>query len=134
MNTNCRGLIKLFKERYWTVLDTGAACSVISSALMNEIDLEIDDKDTQTVVTADGSRHNTIGSISNLPIKIANYAFPCDTLVLELSKPLIILGTDWFSRYNAVIDLKSKELVLEKPKVDVVMKLYTSKPNKRVYD
>ncbi|OMJ11363.1 hypothetical protein AYI70_g9772, partial [Smittium culicis] len=92
MNTNCRGLIKLFNERYWAVLDTGAACSVISSGLMNEIGLEIDDKDTQTVVTADGSR------------------------------------------YNAVIDLKFKELVLEKPEVDVVMKLYTSKPNKRFYD
>ncbi|OMJ27436.1 hypothetical protein AYI69_g3127, partial [Smittium culicis] len=86
---------------------------------MSEIGLEIDDKDTQTVVTADGSMHNKIGSITSLPITIEDYIFPCDTLVLELSKPLLILGTDWFSRYNAVIDLKSKELVLEKPEKEI---------------
>ncbi|OMJ12489.1 hypothetical protein AYI70_g9082 [Smittium culicis] len=43
-------------------------------------------------------------------------------------------STDWFTKYNAVLDLKAKELVLEMPGVDVVMKLYTSKPNRRVRD
>ncbi|OMJ21164.1 hypothetical protein AYI70_g3635 [Smittium culicis] len=134
MGTNCRGLVKIFNDRHWAVLDTGAACSVISSSFMESLGLEINNISDQTIITADGSKHHTLGIVSDLPITIANYVFPCDTLVLDLKKSLMILGTDWFTKYNAVLDLKAKELVLERPEVDLVMKLYTSKPNRRVRD
>ncbi|OMJ17997.1 hypothetical protein AYI69_g7204 [Smittium culicis] len=134
MNTNCRGLVKIFNDRYWAILDTGVACSVISTAFMEEIGLEVDEKSDQVVITADGTKHSTLGSVTGLPIKVANYSFPCKALVLELAKPLLILGTDWFSKYNAVIDIKSKEIILEKPEVDVVMRLYINKPNHKIRD
>ncbi|OMJ13934.1 hypothetical protein AYI70_g8205 [Smittium culicis] len=100
MNNNCCGLLKIFNDRYWAILDTGAACSMISTAFMEEIGLEVDEKLDQVVITADGTKHST----------------------------------DWFSKYNAVIDIKSKEIILEKPEVDVVMKLYINKPNHRIRD
>ncbi|OMJ07734.1 hypothetical protein AYI69_g11340 [Smittium culicis] len=75
MSTNCRGLVKLFGERYWVILDTGAACSVMTSAFMNDIGLEIEQKSDQTIITADGTKHRTMGSVSSLPITIANFSF-----------------------------------------------------------
>ncbi|OMJ24835.1 Pol polyprotein [Smittium culicis] len=133
-NTNCRGIVKIFDDRHWAVLDTGAACSVMSTALMKEIGLEVDSESYQTVITADGTRHSTLGVVSQVPIEIANYDFPCDVLIMDLKKPILILGTEWFSKYNAILDLKSKELILEKPDVDVVLKLYTNKPKRIVRD
>ncbi|OMJ08794.1 hypothetical protein AYI69_g10929 [Smittium culicis] len=133
-NTNCRGIVKIFDDRHWAVLDTGAACSVMSTALLKEIGLEVDSDSYQTVITADGTRHTTLGTVTQIPIEIANYKFPCDILIMDLDKPILILGTEWFSKYNAVLDLKSKELILEKPDVDVVLKLYTSKPKRIVRD
>ncbi|OMJ10110.1 hypothetical protein AYI70_g10524, partial [Smittium culicis] len=41
-STNCRGLVKIFDKDYWAVIDTGAACSVMSSALMEKLGLAID--------------------------------------------------------------------------------------------
>ncbi|OMJ11013.1 hypothetical protein AYI70_g9967 [Smittium culicis] len=93
-NTNCRGLISIFNDRHWAILDTGAACSVMSESLMISLGLEVDNSDDQIIVTADGTRHNPLGTISKLPIKIANYSFPVDVLVLKINKPLLILGTD----------------------------------------
>ncbi|OMJ11722.1 hypothetical protein AYI70_g6627 [Smittium culicis] len=133
-NTNCRGLVKIFHERYWAILDTGAACSVISTALMNQIGLEVDTGDSQVVITADGSKHNTLGTISKIPIKIANYDFPCNALVLDIDKPVLIMGTEWFSEYNAIIDLRARELVLEEQNVDVVLKIFVNSPKRRMRD
>ncbi|OMJ08055.1 hypothetical protein AYI70_g11798 [Smittium culicis] len=75
-NTSCRGIIKIFDDRHWAVLDTGAARSVMSTALMKEIGLEVDSESYQTVITADGTRHSTPGVVSKAHIEIANYDFP----------------------------------------------------------
>ncbi|OMJ23519.1 hypothetical protein AYI70_g2221 [Smittium culicis] len=133
-NTNCRGLVTIFVKRHWAILDTGAECSVMSESMKIEMGLEVDTNDNQIIVTADGTRHNAYGTISGVPIKIANYSFPADILVLKAVKPMLILGTEWFSKYNAVLDLKSKELVLEANNADIVLKLYTKIPNKRIYE
>ncbi|OMJ21169.1 hypothetical protein AYI70_g3633 [Smittium culicis] len=133
-NTNCRGLITIFNKKYWAVLDTGAACSVISDKLMEELGLEVDQNSDQIIVTADGTRHNTMGTISSVPISIANYKFPCDVLVLKIDKPILILGTDWFNKFDAILDIESKELILEALAVGVVIKLYINTPNRRVYE
>ncbi|OMJ14782.1 Retrovirus-related Pol polyprotein from transposon, partial [Smittium culicis] len=133
-NTNCRGLVKIFDERYWAVLDTGAACSVISTTLMNEIGLEADNESNQVVITADGSRHNTVGTVSKIPLKIADIDFPCNALVLDVKKPILILGTEWFSDYKAIIDLRARELILEKDNLDVVLKVFINTPKRRVKD
>ncbi|OMJ16932.1 hypothetical protein AYI69_g7642 [Smittium culicis] len=58
-NTNCRGIVKMFEEKYWAILDTGAACSVISTALMKQIGLEVDSVDSQ----ANGSQNIMLSSI-----------------------------------------------------------------------
>ncbi|OMJ24160.1 hypothetical protein AYI70_g1771 [Smittium culicis] len=133
-NTNCRGLISIFNERHWEILDKGAACSVMSESLMISLGLEVYNSDDQIIVTADGTRHNPLGTISKLPIKIANYSLPVDFLVLKIKKTLLILGTDCFSKYNDILDLKSKELVLEAHNADIVLKIYTNTPHRRVHE
>ncbi|OMJ20303.1 hypothetical protein AYI69_g6268 [Smittium culicis] len=127
-NTNCRGIIKIFDGRHWAVLNSEAACSVIFTALMKEIGLEVDFESYQFFKTADGSRHYTLRVVSQVPIEIANYKFPCDVLIMDLKKPILILVTEWFSKYNAILDLKSKEFILENPVLEVVLKLYTINP------
>ncbi|OMJ24272.1 hypothetical protein AYI69_g4693 [Smittium culicis] len=134
MNTTCRVLVKIFNDRYRAMLDAGVACSMISTAFMEEIGLELDEKSDQVVLTADGTKHSTLGSVTGLPIKVAKYSFPCKALVLEFAKHLLIKGTDWFSIYNDVIYIKSKDIILEKLEVEVVMRLYINKPNYRIRD
>ncbi|OMJ18447.1 hypothetical protein AYI69_g7017 [Smittium culicis] len=59
--TNCKAIVEIFGNYYWAIMDTGAACSVISEELLEELGLEPDFVNSQVIVTADGSKHATLG-------------------------------------------------------------------------
>ena len=43
-----------------------------------------------------------------LPLRIGNYVFPSDLIVLESQGLDVILGMDWMSKYGGSIDCASK--------------------------
>ncbi|OMJ28275.1 hypothetical protein AYI69_g2254 [Smittium culicis] len=125
--TNCKSIVKIFDKNYSAIIDTGAACSVISEALMECIGLEVESKTNQIIVTADGKKHYTMGIIEEIPISIANINFNADLLEMKSSKETLILGTDWLKTHNALIDIRHQELVLPLEDHDVVLSLSTTK-------
>ncbi|OMJ14594.1 hypothetical protein AYI69_g8530 [Smittium culicis] len=125
--TNCRALIKINNKTFWSVMDTGAACSVITQKFANKQNFIIDTNSKQAIITADGMRHKTVGVVKNLPICIAGHEFPANALVLKEAAQDIILGVDWFLEHKAVINLEESELVLPKGEFDVVLSLSTKK-------
>ncbi|OMJ15124.1 hypothetical protein AYI69_g8305 [Smittium culicis] len=127
--TNCRALIKINHKTVWSVMDTGAACSVITQKFATKQNFIIDTSFKQAIITADGMRHKTIGTVKNLPICIAGYEFPVNALVLKEAAQEIILGVDWFLEHKAVINLEDGELVLPKGEFDVVLSLSTKRRN-----
>ncbi|PWA00918.1 hypothetical protein BB558_003011, partial [Smittium angustum] len=126
LTTNCKSIVKVFGKSYVAIVDTGAACSVITSRLLDEMGLAPDKFSDQTIITADGKGHNTLGVITQLPITIAGYRFAIDLLVMENNKRSLILGVDWLKNYDATIDVKIEELVLPFDNYDVVLSLCTT--------
>ncbi|OMJ09134.1 hypothetical protein AYI69_g10799 [Smittium culicis] len=61
--TNCKAIVEIFGNYYWAIMDTGAACSVISEELLEELGLGPDFVNNQVIVTADGTKHATLGGI-----------------------------------------------------------------------
>ncbi|OMJ23116.1 hypothetical protein AYI69_g5110, partial [Smittium culicis] len=110
--TNCKALVEIFGSHYLTIMDTGAACSIITTGLLEELGLEADSNPSQIIVTADGTKHETTGKVSNVPLKIAGFIFPVDLLVMEKSANSLILGTDWLIYHKATLDLNKEELIL----------------------
>ncbi|PVZ97201.1 hypothetical protein BB558_006851 [Smittium angustum] len=106
-------------------MDTGAACSVISSSMMHELGVQCDTPSNQIIVTADGSKHSTLGKVSAIPIKVAGYSFGVDLLVMEKQKNTLILGIDWFWKHRATIDIHNEELILPVEDYDVILSLST---------
>ena len=47
-----------------------------------------------------------------LPLRIGNYVFPSDLIILESQGLDVILGVDWFSKYGGNIDCASKSIML----------------------
>ncbi|PVU91432.1 hypothetical protein BB560_006123, partial [Smittium megazygosporum] len=105
--SNCRSIINVFGKYCWAIMDTGAACSVVNRQLLNKWGIEPDFNTSQMVVTADGARHVTYGKASQVPITIAEYTFPADLIIMDRSDEFLVLGTDWFVKNNAKIDLQS---------------------------
>ncbi|OMJ26285.1 Transposon Ty3-G Gag-Pol polyprotein [Smittium culicis] len=124
--SNCKAVVKIFGEYYWSVIDTGAACSVMSDRLMKKLGLEPDIKVNKLIVTADGTKHESLGIVSKVPLKIAGYTFNADFLVMSNSKNDIILGTEWFKQHKVVIDLNKNEMIMPKDKFDVILSMENS--------
>ena len=50
-----------------------------------------------------------------LPLRIGNYMFPLDLIVLESQGLDVILGMDWLSKYGGNSDCASKSILLTTP-------------------
>ena len=49
------------------------------------------------------------------PIKIREYEFPGDLIKLSFRKFDVILGMDWLSRHQVVVDYRMKRVTLRTP-------------------
>ncbi|OMH79032.1 DNA damage-inducible protein 1 [Zancudomyces culisetae] len=127
VSSNCKVIISIFGRHYWAILDTGAACSVISNTFAEVLGLDIDKESNQIIVTADGRKHGTKGIISEVPLTIAGQRFPVDMTVMDQRTHVLILGTNWFKRHGAVINLNSNELVLNNEEYEISLSISTRK-------
>ncbi|OMH82338.1 Retrovirus-related Pol polyprotein from transposon [Zancudomyces culisetae] len=130
--TNCKAYIDVFGEYHVAILDTGAACSVVTNDFLKMLGLEIDTMDTPTIVTADGAKHSTLGIVSGVPFRIAGYIFTGDLLVMERGINQLVLGMDWLTKHGAMVDLGGKELILPKGDKEIALTLFTSKKSNLV--
>ncbi|OMH79608.1 Retrovirus-related Pol polyprotein from transposon [Zancudomyces culisetae] len=111
-STNCRAKIWLFNQECKVVIDTGAACSVVTNALATDLKLSVDKKSQEIIMTADGSVHRTIGKAWNVPINIKNITFPADLLIMSSNKETFVLGVDWLKTHNVVIDITNNKVMI----------------------
>ncbi|OMJ15066.1 hypothetical protein AYI69_g8334, partial [Smittium culicis] len=132
--TNCKAIVNIFGDYCWAVVDTGAACSVVSTSLLEKWGIEPDTKTNQLVVTADGSRHETSGKVSQVPIIIAGYKFPISLVVMERKDDFLVLGTDWFIQHKVRIDMNKQELSLPVKNAEVIISLSTKSKDKFLED
>jgi predicted aspartyl protease len=91
-----------------TVIDTGAATSIITVRLMEELGLRIESKSEFKYTMADGSKEKSLGKTTvgidlNERIKI-----PVRVEVIESEGSELILGNDTLRKIKARIDYKKK--------------------------
>ena len=67
-------------------------------------------------------RHSVIMNkvYRDCPIKIREYEFPGDLIELSLREFDVILGMDWLSRHQVVIDCRMKRVTLRTPSCEEV--------------
>ncbi|OMJ18401.1 hypothetical protein AYI69_g7037 [Smittium culicis] len=129
--TNFKAIASVFRDYSWAVIDTGAVCSVVNPSLLKKWVISPDTVSNQVVVIADGSRHETGGKVTSVPINVAGYTFPVGLVVMDRKDDFLVLGTDWFLNHGAIIDMKQQELLLPAEGSDVIISLST-KNKKRV--
>src|SRR5215204_3740631 len=95
------------------IVDSGAATSIITKALLDRLGYKIDQPSKLIVVTANGARTKSLGIVSNLCITIGKINIPTSFQVLE-SKEVLILGNEWLRETNAVMDWKQSSITIRK--------------------
>src|SRR5256886_1132313 len=73
------------------IVDSGAATSIITKALLNKLNCRIDRPSKLIVVTANGARTKSLGIVSNLPVTIGKINISTSFQVLESKDEVLIL-------------------------------------------
>ncbi|OMH84444.1 Retrovirus-related Pol polyprotein from transposon [Zancudomyces culisetae] len=125
--SNCKVTVEVFGQEVKTILDTGAACSVATPELVENWGLEVERDTSQMIITADGSKHASLGKVLDVPIRIGKQVFNADLTVMDRYDQSLILGTDWLVRHKATIDLELSQLIISNGGFSVHLPLKTSK-------
>ena len=97
------------------LFDTGASHSYISRGFVDKYNLPTQALKSPMLVTSPGAEYVASLWCDRLPLRIANYVFPSDLIVLESQGLDVILGMDWLSMYGGNIDCASKSILLTTP-------------------
>ena len=77
------------------VIDSGAATSIITKTLLDQLNLGIERNSKLVVVTANGDRTKSLGIVDNVPVVIGKITILTSFQVLLSKDKVLILGNDW---------------------------------------
>ncbi|GBC39113.2 retroviral-like aspartic protease 1 [Rhizophagus irregularis DAOM 181602=DAOM 197198] len=96
------------------VIDSGAAVSIMTTAMMKTLKLTIDGPSEYVIKTANGTRVRSLGKIQNLPLKVRNLIIKTNVQIIESSDSVFILGNNWMRKqsfeYDDEEEYESEEL------------------------
>src|SRR5436189_2143920 len=97
-----------------TIIDTGAGISAITRGLMEKLQWEEDEESDLILVTADNTKHNSLGRMREIYFLIEGKKVSASEIeIIESPEKLLILGTDWAHEKEGKIDLKNNVLEIE---------------------
>ena len=97
------------------LFDTGASHSYISMGFVSKFKLPTLALRSPMLVTSPGPEYMASLWCDRLPLRIGNYVFPSDLIVLESQGLDVILGMDWLSKYGGNIECANKSILLTTP-------------------
>ncbi|KAG9294246.1 hypothetical protein G9A89_021605 [Geosiphon pyriformis] len=92
------------------ILDNRSAGSIITQQLMDQLGRQIDQAASARIITANGVTKTLIGKINDLPIKINGIIISIKVLVIEAIQYQALVGNDWLSKTNTMLDWIMQEL------------------------
>jgi len=111
--TSTRGRAKIEDVEIEAIIDSGAAISVITRGLMEELGYKINKPSKMVMVTADGKKSRSLGKIINIKLTLEGVDTSTNVEVMESAESTdrtLILGNDWLNRVNANIDYEKGKL------------------------
>src|ERR1044071_3491382 len=103
--------VKIAEKFLKAIPDSGAALSVISEALVKKLNLNYTPTQTQQVHALNNAV-NIIGVLEEAPLTIANIKIPINLRVVQSQKDTLLLGMDWYKKYQVILNTGKKTLDL----------------------
>ena len=95
------------------IIDSGAAGSIVSCRLLDELKIHIDRPSTTMMINVNGERKRPLGEIVDFPITVKNVTIPINVVVTEAETYSAIVGNDWLSKVKANIDYETSTMTLQ---------------------
>ncbi len=109
------------------LLDTGASVSAISKDLAQKLQLKVEANDgTRVSPLGENPKVKVIGLVREAPLSVQHIRTPGTLYVVEGTETILILGTDWFDRYQADIRRSDNKIEIthqgEKARLNLLFK------------
>ena len=101
------------REPIIAVVDSGAATSIITDTLLNNLGYNIARSSKLIIVTANGHRVRALGAVDNLPIQLNNTIIASTVNVISSKDNVLILGNDWLKKVQAVINYNEQMVTIQ---------------------
>jgi len=99
-----KAYIKLKDTSLSVLLDTEVSVSAISKDLAQKLQLKVEANDgTRVAPLGENPKVKVVGLVKKIPLSVQHIRTPGTLYVVEGTKTILILGTDWFDRYQADI-------------------------------
>jgi hypothetical protein len=95
-----------------TIVDSGAAISIITCDAMEQLGYEIEEASKSIILPATGVKTQPLGIIRDLPITIQGQTIPIDVEVIDAATYSLLLGNNWLMKANASYNWREQELTL----------------------
>ncbi|KAG9286090.1 hypothetical protein G9A89_022767 [Geosiphon pyriformis] len=92
------------------ILDSRSASSIIIKQLMDQLGCRVDHAVTAWIITVDGNTKIPIEEIDNFPFEINGIQIPIKVLIIEATQYQALVGNNWLSKANAILDWNTQEL------------------------
>ncbi|KAG9295356.1 hypothetical protein G9A89_013385 [Geosiphon pyriformis] len=92
------------------ILNSGSAGSIITKQLMNQLGCQVNRAVSTRIITADGATKTSIGEIDDFPIEVNSIMVPIKVLVIEATQYQALIGNDWLSKNNVLLDWNTQKL------------------------
>ena len=99
--------------RFPLIVDSRSAGSIISLALLKDLDMEITRASKTVMVNVNSERRRPLGAVSDIPLKIRECIIPMDAIVTEADSYAAIVGNDWLRKTKAIIDYDANTMVIK---------------------
>lgn len=95
------------------ILDSGAAGSIVSRQLLNNLGMHIERPSTSVMINVNDERKRPLGEVTNFPVTIKGATIPVDAVVVEADSYGLIVGNDWFLKAKAKVDWETLTLIFK---------------------
>ncbi|KAG9285602.1 hypothetical protein G9A89_009242 [Geosiphon pyriformis] len=92
------------------ILDNGSTGSIIMKQLMDQLGYQVDHAATTRIITVNGNTKTLISKIDNFLFEINRIQIPTKVLVTEVTQYQALIGNNWLSKANAILDWNTQEL------------------------
>ncbi|KAG9291662.1 hypothetical protein G9A89_022081 [Geosiphon pyriformis] len=94
------------------ILDSSSAGNIITQQLMDQLGRQVDCTTSTRIITANGATKTPISEIDEFPFEVNSIITPIKVLVMEATQYQTLIGNDWLSKTNTILDWMTQELQL----------------------
>ena len=110
------GKFSIFETNVYALIDPGSTYSYVCTSILSLGSLPKSETEYDILMTNTLGQSVTVNRVyRDCPIRIREYEFPGDLIELSFREFDVILGMDWLSQHQVVVDCRMKRVTLRTP-------------------